>query len=729
MKKSIKILSIILFMVIMVLISKKEVQAKSYSIENMDIQAAINQDGSVYIEQKLTYKFNGSYNGIYINIPYNLNDTTLQEIGQTSSINDSFYNGNGITMHNVSLVNGTSNESFRQTSTAYNGDTNVYTVTKENGKEQIKVYSPSENITKTFKLNYTINNLCVKHNDIGELYYNFIGGGWEVEIKNLNIDIYIPENTTQIHIWGHGPYNGTSKIISNSHANFQVKNIKAGQYVAARVLFDNSNIPYCQKVSNIDAMEMVYKDENSIIENREEKNAFTWKIIIAAICLLVYWIILMAIFENDKKYPVTNIKEEELFKKYNPMLAGCIQGSRNILARDIIAVILELINKKIIQLEIIQTIEKDNYKYQISKTENAESKMDSIENYVYNWIFGSKNKVNLNDRLKAMPKEKNANKKFKELNKIVEEKLAENGANQAKVPMCIRVFNVFLFILSLLLVYKHIMFNGFEIYNPEISKFTLIAMAIYIIPMFPLLFGLLYIPINLIIIIRHKINKTVQRITGQKVVTTTISLLVLFGVIILITALVSSAKYIIADEVLICIATILILTDNLMLKNNSIMIEDYSRLNALKDKIENYTLMEDRDIEQITLWEQYLSYAVSFGIANKIVKRIKGLNLDEDLEKLINSDIYTDYIMSDYATFYVFASLDRRFVKSYKETSEKIFDKLGSSGRQWRLFWTEAGGGFSGRWRFLWSVVGGGRRRPEPSKNKKERDKKWKKKI
>ena len=31
---------------------------------------------------------------------------------------------------------------------------------------------------------------------------------------------------------------GQSKIISNSHAKFEVQNIKTGQYVAARVLFD-----------------------------------------------------------------------------------------------------------------------------------------------------------------------------------------------------------------------------------------------------------------------------------------------------------------------------------------------------------------------------------------------------------------------------------------------------------------------------------------------------------
>ena len=382
-------------------------------------------------------------------------------------------------------------------------------------------------------------------------------------------------------------------------------------------------------------------------------------------------------------------------------MLGCIQGSRTILARDIIAVILNLINKKIILLDITPSTGKSKYIYKISKNKKLENKMDSIEKYVYDWVFDSKEKVALNNRLQDMPKEKEANKKFKELNKLVEENLAVKGANQAKVPLILRAFNVFLFILSILVVYKHTMFNGFDIYNSKISNNILLELIIYIIPLFPLLMGIFYIPINLIIIIRHKINKAVQRITGQKIVTTTISLLILFGVIILLTAIISSEKYIVADEVLICIATILILTDNLMLKNNSIMIEDYSKLNALKYKIENYTLMEDRDIEQITLWEQYLSYSVSFGISNKIIKRIKGLHLDEDLERLIINTSFSDLITSDYGMFYTYASLDRRFMKSYGETLSKIGEASGSSGGGGRrLFW---------RWRLLWWR----RRRPE----------------
>lgn len=72
------------------------------------------------------------------------------------------------------------------------------------------------------------------------------------------------------------------------------------------------------------------------------------------------------------------------------------------------------------------------------------------------------------------------------------------------------------------------------------------------------------------------------------IVTTTISLILFFGIIIILTAIFSPEKYIVADEILICIATILILTDNLMLKNNAIMIEDLQE--AMEKRLEKMFL-------------------------------------------------------------------------------------------------------------------------------------------
>lgn len=436
--------------------------AKSYSIENMDIQATIQENGDVNIKQSITYNFNGNYNGIYITIPYIINDLEHDEIINNKKINDNLYTGNGIVINSIT---DSKQIEYKKTSHARNGQSEKYTLEKNAGLEKVKVYSPSSDETKKFILDYTITNLCVRHEDIGELYYNFIGGEWDVDIKNLNIDVYLPNNKDEIYIWAHGPLNGVSEIITNQHANFKVENVRKGQYVATRLIFNNDNISQSTKTSNINAKNIIFEDENEIVKNKQEKEKFTKKIIIFASVLIVYWVIWLIIFEKEKKYEVTEINEEELFKKYNPLLAGCIQGSREILARDIIGVILNLIEKKNINLEIFpSTMEKEGYEYYISK--NNENGMDIIERFIYNWIFEKqKPKVNLQKRLEEIAKEKESNERFKTLNNITKRTANKIGANNAKVPIFLRIINVGILIVAIIEVVNHILFNRFDVYT------------------------------------------------------------------------------------------------------------------------------------------------------------------------------------------------------------------------------------------------------------------------
>lgn len=130
MKKRTKMLISIVFVAIISLISSKNVQAKSYSIEDMDIQATVEQDGSVNIKQEITYQFKGSYNGIYINIPYNLDDAEYKEVNSKSTLGDSFYNASNVKINNVSLINNGGERVFTQVDKAINGSSEVYTARK-----------------------------------------------------------------------------------------------------------------------------------------------------------------------------------------------------------------------------------------------------------------------------------------------------------------------------------------------------------------------------------------------------------------------------------------------------------------------------------------------------------------------------------------------------------------------------------------------------------------------
>ena len=112
----------------------------------------------------------------------------------------------------------------------------------------------------------------------------------------------------------------------------------------------------------------IMQEEEGIYKNNEKKQRFTIKVLLLAIALFIYWVILIFVYEKDKKYVTAYTGEDELFKKYNPLIAGCIQGSRDVLARDIIAVILNLMDKKLIKMEILPSARtNESYTYILSR--------------------------------------------------------------------------------------------------------------------------------------------------------------------------------------------------------------------------------------------------------------------------------------------------------------------------------------------------------------------------
>lgn len=49
---------------------------------------------------------------------------------------------------------------------------------------------------------------------------------------------------------------------------------------------------------------------------------------------------------------------------------------------------------------------------------------------------------------------------------------------------------------------------------------------------------------------------------------------------------------------------------------------EQSKLAALKRYIIDYSLIKDRDVKEVIIWDEYLAYATAFGIPNKVVKKI-----------------------------------------------------------------------------------------------------------
>lgn len=124
---------------------------------------------------------------------------------------------------------------------------------------------------------------------------------------------------------------------------------------------------------------------------------------------------------------------------------------------------------------------------------------------------------------------------------------------------------------------------------------------------------------------------------------------------------------------------------------------------GLKRYMSEFSLMKEKEVPELVLWEKYLVYATVFGISEKVLKQLKVVYPQISDEEYMNSHGYT-YMYLMYSSNFnnsFLSSLNTAVGNSYNNVTTSNY----SSG-------SGSGGGFS-------SGGGGGRwRRPEWAEDK-----------
>lgn len=367
-------------------------------------------------------------------------------------------------------------------------------------------------------------------------------------------------------------------------------------------------------------------------------------IIIATIILIIYWITLLLLFEREDVTYCKVIEDEKIFEKYNPMLAACIAQNRNVMCRDLVGVVLNLINRGKINIRIIpdENSKVSGYKYMISENPESTVKLDIIEQEIYDWIFEeldnykkgradvdyfSKSEegiieINLTKRLKEISENDDTYPKLKILNSNVKKRLNNMGANKESTPFIIKAFNNALIIISIILVTSNIMKNGITLSLTNLEVLICMFIAVFVVTILPIIYIISLIFLEFFRIFLKKTGQITEAYTGRKLIAKSVS--IIFATIIVIIIYVSFARdfYIIYDILLLGVTCLIIFTDDYMLKHERKILNDYYNLKRIEERISEYSLMKQENVEYIKLWDKYYSYAVAFGIPMPVNKEI-----------------------------------------------------------------------------------------------------------
>ena len=589
--ESVKKLFLFISIVFLMVLCPVKLEAdRSYTIDGFEVDAQLSTDGSMDVIETITYNFSGAFNGVY---------RTLVIAGSRGIDNIEVLSGDGIQI-------------------------NTYEISKEANGLQLKIYSKSQNEIKTFIIKYRVLDVCVKYNDIAELYWKFMGQDTEVKIKDFKVNIKLPQGASKedIKAFAHGPLSGNVEIIDEQNIVLSVKEVLPNTFVEARILFPVSLIKDSSNAVNKNVLNAIMEEEKRWADeaNIQRQRARIFVSISFAYAFFQLFLIGFIYFKYDKEYKTTfkGSYYRELPSNYSPAVMSVLWNFGRIKPRDVTATLMDLVRRKYIALSTEVTEKKSIFSkkgdtdYVFTLNENIDGSMLSKhEAFFIDWMFvniGINKRVSLDD-IEEYTKSKTRAQKFK----------SDYDAWSEYVRQEAEVFKFFdkksnrgmvLGIIASLL--------GF-------------ALAIYTIVAHGNILGFIVTIFTSLILLIYSI--TVKRRSE-------------YGVL------------------------------------------QFQMWKAFKKFLLHFSRLDKAELPSVILWEHYLVYAITLGVAKEVIKQLKMVFREEDFNHTGLTYMYYGYYGRGLNHFDALNTVTSAVTKATESTYKQAVSQLSSSGG--------GGGGFSG---------------------------------
>ena len=117
---------------------------------------------------------------------------------------------------------------------------------------------------------------------------------------------------------------------------------------------------------------------------------------------------------------------------------------------------------------------------------------------------------------------------------------------------------------------------------------------------------------------------------------------------------------------------------------------------GLKKFLEDFTMIDEREIKEVSIWDSYLVYATLFGVSDKVIKQMKKVYPQELIDQ---QQVNIDYLERSYIYSRMFDNMIVRNYTRYHHVNQSMFGNsgwAGSIGGFGGSISSGGGGGFSG---------------------------------
>lgn len=552
------------------------VYAANYTITDQLIQAEIQENGNLKISELIV--MDGTFNGYEKTLSY---ANSLLEDNYSSYDNNSLYNASDLRLVSIQAkyVDQVDFDTFQDSDfdlftldyAASNGDKGKYTsYTNENGYTY-RMYYAANHERVAFLITYIVEQAIVLHEDVAELYWNFITPNDYDDINHIQVKVLLPESdySDLFRFWAHGDLSGDVEKLEYSNGILAtISHMDASSVLDIRMTFDRNLIKDISnvKTTNDSALSEIIEVEEKraeVANDLRNQLKTKWNIAVVASWILFGAIIGLGIYIYLKygKSPKSSYYSKynrEFIDDYNVEVIDYLM-KRQITPNALSAFIMNLIYKKNISAKEIVSDKKKQKDYEFT-LENTEHLVGS-EELLVGFLFDTVGKGNVNEKKQ----------------KVFTTKDLKDYASGTKT--CSK------FIKSYTAWKNSVMEEGKKEEFFETS------------------------------------NKPKY-----------IGLVVLILGILLCVFVISNGIDYVLSYIVIILSIVFFFCSIAIYKKTQKGSEHYARWMAFKNFLDDFGSFELKELPEIILWERYLVYATIFGLADKVEKSmnvyISEMNID-----------------------------------------------------------------------------------------------------
>lgn len=473
----------------------------NYKIDDYIVDARIDISGNMVVREVIKVK--GSFNGYIRDLKYKNSNNKVFDKSIDSFYGSSIYDASNIEVKKVGTVNYDKELDFNVFDQSINEFTMNDSCTVNKGCYEksditdgvsLKMYNETNNSSTYFYIEYLLGNVVVMHEDIAEVYFNFVGDMFDDDINKYKLRVVLPDKTKElVRVWAHGPLNGNVSPIKDENGYYyggylEINDLYSNTPVDMRLTFDKNLIlvdhPYLKK-SEVLALDKILEVENlradKANKEREKAKFFMYgSYTLGSVYLVLLVLLFVYIYIKYDKELKTNFDMEYNREFINDYDVTNIEYlfDKKITEKAFSTSILNLIYKKNIKIE---QIDKKDYKLIKVNTDNV----SESEEYLMKMIFdniGNKEYVLLSQIKKYAKEVHGTTSEFLTSfttwqNKVTSESI-KNNFYESNTK--IKVLGVLFSLVGYLVFYVMGRFNGFNLFSIIIFICALVFM-IYVL--------------------------------------------------------------------------------------------------------------------------------------------------------------------------------------------------------------------------------------------------------